>query len=92
MADNVEPHMAVLYGVWEPTTGWAKRNQFGTISYVRTPHFYQKHHHAKKLAMECKAQLVVFDVTPSLRSWPSLESVKPAEKPAETHWDDMGAN
>ncbi len=72
--DNVEPHLHVLYAVWEPTSGWAKRNQCGTISYVRTPHFYQKHACAKKLALETKAQLVVFDVVPTLRSWPSMEA------------------
>ncbi len=71
--DNVEPHLHCLYGVWEPTSGWVRHNRRWS-PYSKKPKFFASHSHAKKLALKFKAQLVVFDVVPTLRSWPSLEA------------------
>ncbi len=72
--DNVEPPIHVLYAVWEPSTGWVRLHQErdGRTRYGKKPKFWTSYGYALRLAMRLKAQLVTFDVTPSLRSWPSL--------------------
>ncbi len=72
--DNVEPALHVLYAVWEPSRGWVRlhKERIGHTRYGKTPKFWTSYGYALRLSMGLKAQLVVFDVTPSARSWPSL--------------------
>ncbi len=79
MGDNVEPHLHVLYGVWVPTKGWV-RSFWNT---QKAPYFWKLHSRAKKLATKFGGQLIVFDVVPTLRSWPSLEAPATAEGEAD---------
>ncbi len=71
--DNVEPHMHCLYAVWVPDKGWVRHNR-NYHAFSKKVKFWASHSYAKKLATNYSGQLIVFDVTPTLRSWPSLEA------------------
>lgn len=73
-SDSVEPHLHVLYGVWVPTKGWAGPYRYNKPQFTKRPKFWQVSGMAKRAAVQTGGQLIVFDVTPTLRSWPSLET------------------
>lgn len=70
-ADSVETH--TLYAVWHPTSGWVRKAYGDYICALLRPHFFHNAGHAKALAKKAKAQLIVFDVVPVIRSWPAEE-------------------
>lgn len=76
MSDNVDNY--VVYGVWHPLKGWLDNLSPGKGR--RRPTLMSRHKEAKALAAKANAQLVTFDVIPSLRSWPAGEP-KPTETP-----------
>lgn len=72
----------VRYGVYHPMNGWVAHHEshfngrFETVDYVRwanEPVLFESHGMARSWSERLKAQLVTFDVTPCLRSWPGEE-------------------
>lgn len=70
----------VRYGVYHPTNGWLKKDGRtylgdGTCSTEpgQVPCLISNYNTAKSTALKHNAQLVTFDVTPCLRSWPGEE-------------------
>jgi hypothetical protein len=61
----------VRYGIYHPEKGWLAGGKYHQWS--NQPYLYQRESVAKSWARSKRAQLVVFDVIPCLRSWPSEE-------------------
>ncbi len=77
-----------LYGIFSPGNGWVYKSYIDRLKYLgnegktegitkflyqNTPRYYTNAEKTKALAYQAKAQFIVFDVVPCLRSWPHEE-------------------